>query len=227
MTRASKVQYFDTEGHENLPQVVKNIKNYLRLSLQEENTKCPKLVFLTSRGEGPLLAFNELSSFDIEIIAVTFPYDFFVKTHQDEPYHPEIPEKLRRFFTGVNIPIVTGRLPFDPIDGADSHNREMRLLQDALSIFGGSVPLAIQAVLQATDSSLVKIGEQVIAATSDTAALITASSTKHMLSKTCGLMVNEIICKPRLYTITRRSQYSTAKKELPTASPEILRPEND
>jgi hypothetical protein len=227
MKRPSKVQYFDTEGHENLPKVIKEIKNYLRSLQADGNTRFPRLVFLTSKGQGPLLAFNELASFNVEIIAVTFPRDFHVRTGEDEFYYPEIPEKLRKFFVGVEIPIVTGRLPFDPIDGADFHNREMQLLQDALSIFGGSMPLAIQAVLQATDSGFVQIGEQVIAVTSDTAALITASSTKHLLSKTCGLVVNEIICKPRFYTITRRSQYPAPNRELLSKSPEILDPESE
>jgi hypothetical protein len=129
---------------------------------------------------------------------------------------PEIPEKIQRFFQAFEIPIVTNRLPFDNIEGADAHNREMSLIRDTLALFGGSIPLAIQAVLQATDAGHVNIGEQVIAATGDCALLVTASTTRLFLRKDhFGLVVNEIICKPRSLTITRK-----------TPSPQLANPQS-
>jgi hypothetical protein len=230
MTRMLKVQHFDSEGHENLPNVIKNVKNYLRALLTSENSNLPKIIFLTGQGEGPMIAYNQLSGLDVTIIAVTFPHGFSVRIGENESFSPQIPERVRKFFNGVGIPIITGRLSFDTIDGADFHNKEMELLRSTLEIFGGSMPLAIQAVLQAADSGFVETGEQVIAVTSDTAVLITASTTKQFLSKTCGMMVNEIICKPRRFTISRRSRYLTLSRErLDTneASPEILEPDHN
>jgi hypothetical protein len=119
---------------------------------------------------------------------------------------PEISERVRKFFIAFDIPIITNRLPFDDIVGADSHNHEMALLRNALALFGGSVPLAVQAVLQAADAGHVDIGEQVIAATGDTALLVTASTTRLFLVKDSrGLSINEIICKPRILNMTRKT----------------------
>ena len=203
VNRAHKVQYFDSEGRENLPLVLKSVKNYLRGSVVDGTPSPKKIVFLTGLGEGPMLAFNQLSGLDVTIIAVTFPKYFAITLDNGETVVPEMPEKVRKFFKGVDIPIVTGRLPFDEIAGAEFHNKEMATIKNTLSLFGGSVPLAIQAVLQATDGGFVNVGEQIIAVTSDTALLVTASTTQTFLSKGCGLMVNEIICKPRTFTISR------------------------
>jgi hypothetical protein len=225
-----RVQHFDSEGRENLPNVIKNVKNYLRALQATGNNSLPKLVFLTGQGEGPMIAYNQLGGLNVTIIAVTFPPGFHVRINEKEVHYPQISERVRKFFAGVEIPVITGRLPFDNMDGADSHNREMGLLCNAFALFGGSMPLAIQAVLQATDSGLVKTGEQVIAVTSDTAALMTASTTEHFLGRTCGMMVNEIICKPRIFTITRRSQYPQLRPELSEAEiapPEIQDPDQD
>jgi uncharacterized protein len=230
MTRVLKVQHFDSEGRENLPSVIKDVKTYLRALQSNGNTSLPKLVFLTGQGEGPMIAYNQLNELNATIIAVTFPRGFHVRISEKEVYYPQISERVRKFFKGVEIPVITGRLPFDAMDGADSHNREMKLLRSAFALFGGSMPLAIQAVLQAADNGLVEIGEQVIAVTSDTAVLITASTTEHFLSKNCGMMVNEIICKPRIFSIARRSQYLQLRNEIPKtkdASPEIQESVND
>lgn len=200
----SKIQYFDSEGRDNLPMVVKSIKAYLRAIEDEE--KPQKLIFLTRQGEGPVLAYNQIQTETIKIIAVTFPRFFSGKQSDGSVFTPEIPERIRKFFDGVGIDIITNRLPFDDILGAEAHNREMTILRDALALFGSSMPLAIQAVLQATDAGKVDPGEQVIVATGDTALLVTASTTRMFLTKDeRGLAVKEIICKPRIFDRSRKS----------------------
>jgi len=193
MTRHRKVQYFETEGRENLLLVIKSIKAFLRPTESQDALLPKKIVFMTREGEGPMLAHSQLQSEELKIIAVTFPR------------HYEITERVRKFFVAFEIPIITNRLPFDDIVGAESHNREMALIRNALAVFGGSIPLAIQAVLQATDAGYVDVGEQVIAATGDTALLVTASTTRLFLAKDSrGFSVNEIICKPRKFDITMK-----------------------
>lgn len=199
----SKVQYFDSEGRDNLPMVVKSIKAYLRAIDDEKKPK--KLIFLTRQGEGPVLAYNQIQTEAIKIIAVTFPRFFAGRQSDGSIFTPEIPEKIRKFFNGVGIDIITNRLPFDEILGAEAHNREMATLRDALALFGSSMPLAIQAVLQATDAGKVDPGELVIVATGDTALLVTASTTRMFLMKDeRGLTVSEIICKPRIFNRSRK-----------------------
>jgi uncharacterized protein len=205
MAKFHKVQYFASEGRGNLSSVIKCIKMFLRSPDPQGVIAPKKIVFMTREGEGPILAHSQLQSEDVKIIAVTFPRNYAGKRADDSIFMPEISERVRRFFTAFNIPIITNRLPFEDIQGADSHNREMSLLRNALAIFGGSMPLAIQAVLQATDAGYVDVGEQVIAATGDTALLVTASTTRLFLVKDSrGLSVNEIICKPNTFDMTRR-----------------------
>jgi hypothetical protein len=213
MNRGYKIQAFDSEGRANLTNVMKSVKNFMR-SLTTNGLAYPtKIVIFTSQGEGPMLAYNQLSGLDVSIIAVTPPPSYSVKLNDGGTYTPEIPEKVVKFFKGVDIPVVRTRLPFDSITGADAHNKEMAVLKNVLAVFGGSIPLAIQAVLQATDADLIRSGEEVIAITADTALVVTASTTCDFLSKSCGLIVNEIICKPRNFTISRPK---------PKPAPEVL-----
>jgi hypothetical protein len=203
MSKSYKVQYFGSEGRENLSLVIKAIKLFINTTLNQGFAAPTKIVFLTREGEGPMLAHSLLQSLGVKIIAVTFPRHYFAKQPDNSIFMPEISEKIRRFFQAFDIPIITNRLPFDDIEGANAHNREMSLIRDALALFGGSIPLAIQAVLQATDAGYVNIGEQVIAAAGDCALVVTASTTRLFLRKDhFGLAVNEIICKPRSLTIT-------------------------
>jgi hypothetical protein len=218
MNRGYKVQAFDREGRDNLPSVIKNVKNYMRGLMNNGIPYPSKIVFFTLKGEGPMLAYNQLSGLEVTIIAVTFPSTYTVALKDGGTYTPEIPEKVRKFFAGVEIPIVRARLPFDEITGAEFHNKEMTLIKSALAVFGGSMSLAIQSVLQATDSGLIPAGEEVIAITSDTALLVTASTTRDFLNPKCGLIVNEIICKPRNFTISR-------PKPKPVEPPQISAPD--
>jgi hypothetical protein len=59
-------------------------------------------------------------------------------------------------------------------------------------------------VSSACDHGEVAIGEKVLSVTGDVAAILTATTTDKFLSKTEGLVVNEILCKPRNLTITRK-----------------------
>jgi hypothetical protein len=212
MSRTIRVQHFDSEGRENLPDVIRNVKAYLKSLQTGGRIGLPKIVFLTAMGEGPMMAYSQLGGLNVRIIAVTFPPGFSVKTKDGQIFEPKMPEKVMKFFRGVEIPVISSRLPFDTVTGAESHNKEMALLRSSISIFGGSMPLAVQAVLQAADHGLIAVGEEVIAVTSDTAALITASTTEHFLSNTSGMLINEIICKPSVFSISRRRQMARPRE---------------
>lgn len=195
--KLASIVYFETEGRSNLVQVIRTVKRTIK-----KRPEIPrKLVIFTALGEGPARAYNELQEYDPEIIAVTFPPSFAVKL-DNETIHPSIHPKLMAFFNGVNIRVITGRLPFDPIEGAQNH--QTKLMRDVLSLFGGSFALCVQAVLQACDHGAINIGERVISITGDCAAVVTVSTTEKFLSPECGLAINEILCKPRNLTIARR-----------------------
>jgi hypothetical protein len=161
-------------------------------------------VIFTATGDGPALAYSRLQKFEPKIIAVTFPVGFHVHRREGEPYFPMIPKRLRDFFDGVGYKIITSRLPFDPMSSAQAHNHEMQLIKDVLNVFGGGFSLCVQAVLSACDHGEVNVGDKVLTLTGDVAVILTATTTDRFLSKTDGLVVNEILCKPRNLTITRK-----------------------
>jgi len=208
---ARPIVYFEEDGRANLPDVIKVIKSTMR-----KRSDLRTVVFFTANGEGPAVAFNQLQDLEPRIIAVTFPLTFFSKRN-DEVFRPEIPQKVRNFFAGVRIPILTGRLPWDHIDGATAHNNDMDLIQKSLSIVGGSFPLCIQAVLQACDMGAVGQGEIVIGATGDCAAVVRATMSQHAFSKEQGVAVLEILCKSRNPTLFYRWASSSAVPSTQTA----------
>ncbi len=199
MQKSSSILYFEHEGRENLPQVLRTVRRAVN---RRPELRTLKYVIFTSTGEGPALAYSQLHEYDPRIIAVTFPPDFSVMRGQTR-VSPRISEKLCAFFQGINIEVITDRLPFDRIDGMQAHNEQMQVVADVLAVFGGGFALGIQAVLSACDHGEIAIGEKVIALTGDTAAIITASNTRKFLSKDGGLVINEILCKPRNLTISR------------------------
>jgi len=158
----------------------------------------------TATGDGPALAYSRLQKFEPRIIAITFPPGFHVNRGEEEPYYPTIPKRLREFFDGVGYKVITSRLPFDPISNAQAHNHEMQLIKDVLNVFGGGFSLCVQAVLSACDHGEIEVGEKVLSVSGDIAAILTATTTEKFLSKTEGIVVNEILCKPLNLTITRK-----------------------
>jgi hypothetical protein len=158
----------------------------------------------TATGDGPALAYSRLQKFEPKIIAVTFPPGFHVNRGEEGPYYPTIPKRLRDFFDGVGYKVITSRLPFDSISNAEAHNHEMQLIKDVLNIFGGGFSLCVQAVLSACDHGEIEIGEKVLSVAGDVAAILTATTSEKFLSKAEGIVVNEILCKPRNLTITRK-----------------------
>jgi hypothetical protein len=210
-SRAQQIVYFDEEGRGNLPVVMRVLKRKLR---NREELRNLKLIIFTAEGEGPLRAYSNLQPFNMKIIAVTFPVSFSVQRQDGTSFRPEIPVKLKKFFDGVQIPVITPpRLPFDEIEGIDSHNQSMKVIRDAITIFAGGFGLCIQAVMVACDLGFIDAGERVIAVSGDCAGLLTASATQKFLTRQ-GISVNEIFCKPRNFTISR-----------PRSKPEIIPPQ--
>ena len=204
--------YFEREGRQNLPHVLNRVKSAFR---RREDIRSCKIVIFTAAGEGPAIAYNRLKQYRPKIIAVTFPPGFLVREKDDEGNIIEAPvrisDDLKKFFDGVGVVVLSARLPFDGFDGAESIRRDMKLIKDVLSLFGGGFSLCVQAVLQACDMGAISVGEKVVVVTGDCAALVTASNTTKFLSGEDGLSINEILCKPRNLSITRKPARQPAK----------------
>jgi hypothetical protein len=205
---ARQIVYFETDGRQNLEEVLRVVKKTLKT--RPELRAC-KLVFFTAEGQGPALAFGKFAEFKPRIIAVTFPRSFSVALpNKGEHYSPTISDQVMKFFKGVEIDVVQPpRLPFDRIEGLEAHNQQFGVIAQTIGIFGAGLSLCIQAVLLACDVGLVEEGETVIGMSGDSAGLFTASTTNHFLNKTTGIFLQEIFCK------AKNRQSTIAKKEAP------------
>jgi hypothetical protein len=220
MTQISQsIVYFEREGRENLAQVIRILKRTLR---KRPDLRSYKIVIFTAIGEGPALAYNVLNEYEPTIIAVTFPTDFTVRVG-DKVISPRISDKILALFNGLNIKVITSRLPFDGMERIPALNEQMSLIKDVLAVFGGSFTQAAQSVLQACDHGAIAVGEKVISVTGDSASIITATTTKLFLDKVGGLQVNEILCKARTLTIARGKPAEAVQQAAPLFDSKILK----
>lgn len=170
-----------------------------------------KLVVFTGTGEGPMYALQALlpqaEYSGIEMVAVTPPVGRPYRRDPRDPASPivqaGIAAEVREFLTGAGVPVVSAHLPFKPVGGRSSPSAEMTEVGEALSILGGGFALCVQAVLVACDAGEVEMGERVVAATADTAIVVIATRTEAFLSKRLGLLVEEIVCRPAVFDISK------------------------
>lgn len=189
--------YFWQEGRANL-------SDCLRISFEAaKRHDVRKLVIFTAVGEGIKLAHEKFLSQEqysnMELVAVTFAHG-----HS----HPkDIADEDVYWMRNNNIPLIRAHLPFDPIRAQyQSHGilgQDFSLLGNVLGIFGGSMSLAVQAVLMACDAGAVRKGEHVISLASDTSILVRSAPTSHLLT---DFIVREIFCKAVFFDISKKEK---------------------
>ncbi|SRR5579884_700308 len=216
--------YFLQEGRDNLT-------DSLKIAFEEAvRQKIRKIVIFTGRGEGVRRAINEFLKKEeyshLKLVAVTFPQGKVFTDAENKPIDVSMAREDVALFRKHAVPIVRAHLPFDPIRSMFSHQgvlgQDLSLIGAALSIFGGSMSLCVQAICMACDAGVVAQGEHVIALTSDTAILARAASTNQMLT---DLIVREILCKPALLTIGKKERqiaHAAEPEVLPPAPPKPL-----
>lgn len=195
--------YFLQEGKANL-------RECLRLSFEAAaKHDISKIVIFTGAGEGVKIAYNEFSSQEqyshIQIVAATFP--------QGHPHAHLFLAEDQDWMDEKKIPLIRAHLPFDPIrtqyQGHGILGQDFSLLGNVLSVFGGSMSLAIQAVLMACDASAVRKGEHVIALTSDTSIMVRSAPTSHLLT---DLIVRAVFCKAAFLDVSKKEELPASEK---------------
>ena len=186
--RSSAIAYFHEEGRTNLRHVLRLVQ---RARCKRPELQNLKIVFMTAFGEGPLLATRLFKNNRPKMVAVTFPPT--VKLPDGNPY--VISEQVEAYLRAMKVDLVRARLPFDGFGGNTPADQQMLLIKSILRSFGRSMPMCVEAVLQACDAGLVEEGEDVIGITGDMAAVITASTTSKFLSSQSVFSVREFICK--------------------------------
>lgn len=79
----------------------------------------------------------------------------------------------------------------------------MATINETLTLFSGGMRLCVQAIIMATESGSLEPGETVIALSADTAIVARATLKSLLFDNEEGMEIYEIICKPRLLTISR------------------------
>jgi len=195
--------YFLQEGRENL-------RDCLAVAFRAaKQQNISKVVIFTARGEGVKIALDSFCTqpefAHFQLVAVRFPAGMTFTDKNGNVEDVEIPPSDIQLFKERNVPIVRAHLPFDPIAAFYKQRgvlgQDLSLVGEALNMFCGSMSLCVQAITLACDAGFVEMGEHAIALTSDTAILAQASSTARMLG---DLRVREILCKPAVFTVTRK-----------------------
>ncbi len=189
------------------------------------------LVIFTSTGEGPCKALDKYLSREefagVRLIAVTPPVNKQYRSASGEPVRAGIQGERFTKLRDANVPIVSARLPFrsilahpDPISQppegvshlvvAPALNFDaMHAVDRVLGIFGGGISLCVQSVLMACDAGAVTLGERVVVMSADTAIVALACHSESFLSPHTGMIVDHIVCRPRVYTISKPHHYVT------------------
>lgn len=215
---SASIEYFQQEGKANL-------RSCLRIAFEAAVArKIDTIVIFTGVGEGPEVAINEFRSLpefsNVKLIAVTFPQGQHFKESA------EISEEKRALFQENGVPIVRAHMPFNPVAAHyEKHGmagQGLSLIGNALSMFGGSMSLCVQAALMACDAGLIKLGDHVIAMSSDTAIIVRTAPTEHLLT---DLIIREILCKPLYLTIVKKEEVDDGQIIDAVDDPQLLPPE--
>ncbi|HEY1210772.1 MAG TPA: hypothetical protein VGE85_15500 [Terracidiphilus sp.] len=221
------IEYFFHEGKENL-------EDCLRIAFETAVSRDVKtIVIFTGIGQGPRIAIEKYLSQprfkEIQLIAVTFPYGQRFK----DGAHIEISPKTLDFLVENGVPLLRAHLPFAPIAAHYRQHgilgQDLTLIGNALSIFGGSMSLCVQAALVASDAGYLELGQHAICLTSDTAILARTSPTQDFLT---DFIVREILCKPMALTVVKHEKRLTPLQEPTTVeisggtTPVLLPPES-
>lgn len=189
------IVYFEREGKENIEQTIHLV------SKRATETGIKKVVIFTSDGVGPLKAHELLYRTHTRVIAVTFPYkrQFIVQKEDgsEERVFPGTSDNnVVKQFAEKGIPLVRCPMPFDDIVIPWAPSNKLEAIKWTLQLVSKSFPLCIQAILMATECGEVEPGEEVIAASSDTAIIATGCPSRLLFHPKLGMKIKEFICRP-------------------------------
>ena len=185
---------FETEGAHNLDATLEAVAR------AASALKVYKAVVFTAHGDGALALRRQLPE-QFSVVAVTFPWQMTAKP-ADESIYIGMPSRERRAELIANgIQIVQGAMPFRSLGAGEADI--FRAVTVAFDTLGGSAKLCVQATLMACDASALDAGERCIVMTSDTAIVARAGHSFNFMRPTSAFAIEQFICKPQYYQITR------------------------
>lgn len=220
MSRTSGTRYFDGEGRAYMEPCLRHTFRWCR------DNGIRKVVIFTGSGDGPMFAARSLlpDYENITAVAVTPPVGrLYVRdpnSEQKEFVRSGVSPRIHQFLQAFGVPVVSAHLPFKSTMG--DHANPLALVESAFGVLGGGFGLCVQAVLMACDAGRLEAGERVAAATADTAIVAVASRTETFLSPTEGLLVEQILCRPRRYTISKSQHLEYRGSQRPAIEGEVV-----
>ncbi|MEW6663537.1 MAG: hypothetical protein ACOY9Y_09825 [Bacillota bacterium] len=198
-----KIYYFSKEGKENLKRVIDIVREWVI------DYGYNKVVVFTADGEGPLRLREAIPAEKAKVVAVSFPAgQVFRWKNEDGTIIEKTPKvsdpSIREAMEKSGITLARGPMPLEDILIPNVADPKTEAIKQTFRLFAGSMSLCVQAILMACDTGAISEGEDVIAMASDTAIVARSSSTRYMFHPSRGLIVREILCKPRHYDISRK-----------------------
>ncbi len=194
-----------------------------------------KVIIFTAIGTGPLIAVKDYLSkpenAGMQVIAVTPPAGraYIADTRNEAPeiVHAGLAPDVRAKLKKAGVGVVSGRLPFKPILGPNGERADTwHAVEQALSVMGGGLPYCIQATLMACDAGHVVAGERVAAMSADTSIVAWATHSESFLSPRTGLIVDVMLCRPRVFDVSKPKHKRTqAQLEQESSQDSAPRPE--
>ncbi|MCL5046085.1 MAG: hypothetical protein M1598_04745 [Actinobacteria bacterium] len=198
-TEVKDIYYFDSEGKARITDTIEVVRQ------RATDLGINKIVVFTSDGEGPRELSRVLSGTPIKIIAVSWPYkQKFFGSEKEEPFFlptsdPHVKEELEQ----IGVKLVQGSMPFQSIIIPGVRDAKIEGIKAGLSLVSGGLPMCVEAIIMATDAGYVEPGEYVIAMSADTAIVANGVSSTWLFHPDEGMTISEIICKPKIFTVSR------------------------
>jgi hypothetical protein len=198
------IRYFPDEGRHHRAATLRACRARLR------GGDIRHFVIFTLDGKAGLEASKVLGKLPVKIIAISFPPENV--TSRDVPagtFQIGILGDIATRLQKAGITIVQGTMPLREILIPGDKDVKIEAIRRTLGLMSGGLDLCVEAVLMACDAGHVDIGEIVLACSADTAIVARASRTTALL---VSFEIQEVLCKPRLLTTTKKALYPTPKK---------------
>lgn len=168
-----------------------------------------KVLIFTSNGNTAIKLRKKNN--DLEIIAVSFPYNQELMVNNSEGEKEKIVPKtsnleVQKKLAKKNIQLLQGTMPFKDIVIPGTRETKKATIYHTLSLISGGMSFCVQSIVMASDAGMIETDEEIIAMSADTAIVATGANTQWIFHPNKGMEIREIICKPQKLSVTHKGK---------------------
>lgn len=184
--------------------IVNDLEDLIITSVNHAIKRKISTILIFSRTKDSVLmvkeALDNVSENEIKVVCVTFPINQVYLTRNEEeeivPIEIELHDsKIRDDLRKQGVEIISGMMPFDDIITRSSEVNMHSLIEESLTIVHRALPLAVEAVLMATDAGLVVPGEKVVSIVNGISIETNGTNSRYLFHPQKGMEIDEIISK--------------------------------